>query len=98
MSKRQVKNYTEEFKLSSAKIASESNQAIKITAQELGVHPTTLCGWVKRYYPNTLKNHHAGTQEDLVSEVKRLRKENRRLTEERNILKKATAYFASDLS
>lgn len=98
MSKRQVKNYTEEFKRSSAKIASESTQPIKLTAQDLGVHPTTLHGWVKRYYPKRLTNNSVGMQEDLSEENKRLRKENRRLTQERDILKKATAYFASDLS
>lgn len=97
MGKRQVKNYTEEFRRSSAKIASESNQSVVITAQELGVHPTTLSGWVKRYYPNPSSGNSAGTQDDLLAENKRLRKENRRLIQERDILKKATAYFASDL-
>ena len=46
------KLYPEEFKQSSAKLAIESEQSISQTARGLGIKPTTLCGWVKKYYPN----------------------------------------------
>ncbi len=44
MLKRKVTQYTEEFKRSSAKLAAESDQPVSATADELGVHPTTLHG------------------------------------------------------
>ncbi|RNC76529.1 transposase [Piscirickettsia salmonis] len=53
MGKRHVTKYTEEFKKSSAKLAVDSNQAISHTAQELGIHSSTLHGWVNKYHPNS---------------------------------------------
>lgn len=98
MPKRKVTNYTEEFRKSSAKLAVDSNQAaLRITADELGVHVTTLHGWVKRYYP---ESSHAkpsiNSSDSVLEELKQLRKENIRLKQERDILKKAAAYFASE--
>ena len=93
MSKRRVKNYTLEFKQSSAKLAAESDQTISATARDLGIKETTLHGWVTRYY-----NHPkaAGTmmRSDAQSELKRLTKEVIRLRQERDILKKAAAYLS----
>lgn len=95
MSKRQVTTYTEEFKRSSAKLAAESSQPIAQTARELGVNINTLHGWVTRYCPQ----RQVPTTElssDPQEEIKRLRKELARVTQERDILKKATKYFANE--
>ena len=84
MPKRKVTNYSEEFKKSSAKLAVESDQALSITANELGVHATTLHGWVKRYYP---KSSHAKPSTDtsacVLEELKQLRKENQAILQHR---------------
>ena len=96
MKKRKVRNYAEDFKRSSAKLAVESDQPISATARDLGVHAVTLHGWVKRYYSNPTSSSGSAGDVDALSEIKRLRKENARLKMERDILKKATAYFASD--
>ena len=48
MSKRTNKSYSLEFKPSSAKLAAESDQSVSKIAKELGVHETTLYGWVKQ--------------------------------------------------
>lgn len=94
--KRQVKSYTVEFKKSSAQLAATSDQSISQTARDLGVNAVTLHGWVKQYCPKSLiKKPPAG---DLAEEVARLRKEVARLKQERDILKKAAAYFASETS
>jgi transposase len=88
------KSYTLEFKQSSAKLAAESGQSIAQTARELGINENTLHGWVGKYY-----RHAKASQVDalpLEDELKRLRKENARLKQERDILKKAAAYFASE--
>ena len=91
MQKRKVKSYSLEFKQSSVKLALESDQPISQTARELDIHEVTLYGWVKRFGSSA-----SGGKEDPVSEVKRLRKELIRVKQERDILKKAAAYFASE--
>lgn len=97
MSKRNVKRYSLEFKQSSAKLAAESDQPLSTTARELGVHEATLHGWVQRYCPSP-KAAASAAESDTMSELNRLRKENIRLKQERDILKKAAAYFASETS
>lgn len=96
--KRKIKNYTPEFKQSSAKLATTSEQSISQTAKDLGVNVNTLHGWVNKYYPNKISTQQATSNEDLSEEVKRLRKENSRLKQERDILKKAAAYFATEVA
>lgn len=94
MSKRKINNYTEEFKRSSARLAATSEQPINKTADETGVHVTTLHGWVKKYEPSTIKSQPMPTADAITEELKALRKENARLKQERDILKKTAAYFA----
>jgi transposase len=97
MGKRKVQNYTEEFKQSSAKLAATSEQPISHTADELGIHPSTLHGWVQKYYPQFATHDKSSpTIDALTAELALLRKENIRLKQERDILKKAAAYFASE--
>ncbi|MFT3742426.1 MAG: transposase [Gammaproteobacteria bacterium] len=96
MQKRKFKQYTEDFKRSSAKLAIESDQPITATARNLGVHEVTLHGWVKRYGPNTKTDAGSSSKIDAHAEIQRLKKENARLQMERDILKKAAAYFAGD--
>lgn len=88
------KSYTLEFKRSSAKLAAESGQPIAQTARELGMNVNTLHGWVGKYYRSEKVSE--AQSFNLEDELKRLRKENARLKQERDILKKAAAYFASE--
>ena len=90
------KFYPDEFKQSSAKLAIESEQSISQTARDLGIKPTTLCGWVKKYYPNYSTDfaREKSNVSALELENKQLRKELQRAKMERDILKKAVAYFA----
>jgi transposase len=96
MDKRKTKTYPLEFKKSSAQLAATSNQSIAQTAKDLGVNSVTLHGWVKQYYSNTPSKKIP--QNDLAEENARLRKEVAGLKQERDILKKAAAYFASETS
>jgi len=90
MGKRKVTSYSLEFKQSSAKLAAESDQPISTTARELGVHEATLHGWIRRYCPDK-KVGAPEINNDTAAELKKLRKENIRLKQERDILKKAAA-------
>jgi len=54
--KQKSKSYTDEFRKSSAKLASESEQSISQTARDLGISVTTLHGWVNKYHPNSNQN------------------------------------------
>ena len=84
--------YTEEFKLGAVAQVTDKGHSVTSVAGRLGVSTKSLYDWVKRY----------GTQQDKIvssaehDEIKRLKAELKRLTEERDILKKAAAYFASE--
>lgn len=98
MGKRTVTQYTLDFKQSSAKLAIESEQSISQTAKDLGINANTLHGWVNRYHPKIQLTTKNTSSVELLEENKRLKKENARLKKERDIFKKASAYFASEMS
>jgi transposase len=96
MSQPTMRKYPAEFKERAVKRAIESDQAMAQTARDRGVNENTLHTWIGKY-------HHAERQEkevndaQLYEELKRLRQDNARLQEEREILKKAAVYFAQQL-
>lgn len=77
------------------KQAIESKSPVSETAKEPGVKVNTLHTWLYKYSGVQIEKP-VRTDEHLYEELKRLKKENARLKEERDILKKATAYFAKD--
>jgi transposase len=87
--------YTSEFRESSIKLALESDQPIAQTARDLGVNPNTIHTWINKY--SKPKTAVARTDEHIYDENKRLKKELARMTQERDLLKKATAYFAKEI-
>lgn len=92
----QLTQYTAEFRESAVKLATETDQPIAQTARDLGVNENTLHTWISKYYRPKSSVSNDDDKEHLYDELKRLRKENRKLKEERDILKKATAYFARE--
>ena len=96
MSKAAMKGYPAEFKKRAVKLAVESDQAIAQTARDLGVNENTLHTWIGKYH-RAARQEQQTQDEHIYEEVKRLRKENARLKEARDILKKAAAYFAQQL-
>ena len=79
--------YTSEFRESSIKLALESDQPIAQTARDLGVNPNTIHTWINKY--SKPKMAVARTDEHIYDENKRLKKELARMTQERDLLKKA---------
>jgi transposase len=96
MSKPAMKVYPAEFKERAVKLAVESGQPIAQTARDLGINENTLHTWIGKYHRAERQTQQIH-DEHLYDELKRLRKENIRLKEERDILKKAAAYFAQQL-
>ena len=83
---------TEEFRSEAVRIALTSGLSHKQVAADLGIGLSTLGKWISSHKDTELMS---GPHNDKDKELARLRKENRTLREERDILKKATAFFAS---
>ncbi len=96
MNKEKPKVYTAEFKGSSVKLALESDRPVAQTARDLGINENTLHTWISKYSRPVETGKTVRTDDHLYEELKRLKKENARLTEERDLLKKAAAYFAKE--
>lgn len=88
--------YTPEFKLQAVKMMTEQKLSVAEVARRLGISESRLHEWkkaVRRDGPDAFPG--SGHQTPLEEENRRLRAENQRLLMEREILKKATAFFAS---
>jgi transposase len=96
MSKAPTKSYPAEFKERAVKLAVESDQPIAQTARDLGLNENTLHTWIGTYHRVERQDKQV-QDEHLYEELQRLRKDNTRLQEERDSLKKAAAYFAQQL-
>jgi transposase len=96
MSQPTTRKYPAELKERAVKLAVEAGQSIAQTAHDLGVNENTLHTWIGKYH-RAERQEQQVHNEHLYEELKRLRKENARLKEERDILKKAAAYFAQQL-
>lgn len=85
------KRYTEEFKIEAVKQVTERNYPVAEVAERLGVSGHSIYSWIKRYANPVPVSAHTDLQQE---EIRQLKAELRRVTEERDILKKAAAYFA----
>jgi len=94
MSSKRSKPYPSEFIESSVKLALESDIPIAQTAKNLGINISTLHNWIARH--SKLKESDMSSKEHHFDEIKRLRKQLMRVTEERDLLKKAAVYFANE--
>ena len=86
-------SYTPEFRESAIQLAFDSDQPVVETARDIGVNENTLHTWISKYSRPTAGGN-SRTDKHLYEELKRLKKENAHLREERDLLKKAAAYFA----
>jgi transposase len=89
------KRYSEEFKAGAVNLVVEQGLTVSAAAKRLGVNYHTLRDWVqgaRLAAPETLIPRNLPQNEEVLQ----LRKENARLRMEREILKKATAFFAKE--
>jgi len=87
------KRYSEEFKLEAIKQVTERGYKAIDVAERLGVTSKSLSDWQKKYGDPSSQHQTIASQKD---EVRRLKAELRRVTEERNILKEAAVFFAGE--
>jgi transposase len=88
------RTYSEDFRLEAVKQVTKNGYTISDTAQRLGIHLTSLSSWIKRLESLEAIEKHK-IQDSSAAEIKKLQKQLKRVTEERDILKKATVYFTS---
>jgi len=86
------KLHTDEFRKEAVQIALTSGLSRQQVADDLGIGKSTLGKWITQYREQDLMS---GPHDDVQKELAHLRKENRILREERDLLKKATAFFAA---
>jgi transposase len=89
-------HYSTEFKQDAVKLAVESDQSVAQTARNLGVNANSLYTWISKYHQLESPSNKGSGGKHPYEELKRLRRENTMLKEERDILKKAAAYFAKN--
>ena len=93
MVKKKRRKYTKEFKEEAVRLISEQGYSYAEAGRNLGVNPNLLSRWKREFEGIELD---PGSAAAMQAELKRLRKENKRLKMEREILKKAAAFFAKE--
>jgi transposase len=94
---KQRKKYTREFKVEAVRLIAGQDMTIAQVSKDLGINPGLLGRWKKELQSDASqafpgKGHLKPEEEEL----RRLRRENALLRQERDILKKATAFFAKE--
>jgi len=91
------RRYDEAFKEEAVRLWRSSGVGAKQTAEQLGISENNLYDWAQRAFRSTRAAGAAGThgrEEDLVAENERLKRELARMTEQRDILKKAAGILS----
>ena len=94
MTKRKVRSYTVEFKKETVALVTEQGYSVSKAAKSLGITDKLLYNWKAKF---EVKQSGTTLNEDERAELKRLRKENKELKMEKEILKKASAFFAKEM-
>jgi transposase len=95
---RKYTRYTKEFKEEALRMAERSDKTISQVARELGIRVNQIHKWKKALetqQADAFPGH--GRQSGAAAELAKLRRENERLQQENEVLKKAASYFAREL-
>ena len=94
--KRTRRTFSEEFKRDAVNLIVKEGYSFRAAAEAVNVNENSLRNWHRKYAPEPEPCGLDATEEELRAELKRLRKKLQRAELEREILKKATAYFAKE--
>ena len=97
MTRKKRRSYSREFKVEAVRLITEKGYSIAEASRNLGIEYSVLRRW-KKQLADDLQNAFPGKGKlkPADEELRRLKRELDRVTEERDILKKALAYFAED--
>ena len=87
------KRYTDEFKIEAVRQVVDGGYSVASVASRLGITTKSLYEWINRFGKPGSQHNRLTEQE---KEIRKLKSELRRVTDERDILKKAAAYFAKE--
>jgi transposase len=93
---KQQRRFTKEFEDEAVRLVRTSGRTQREIAEDLGVGLSTLVRWLGRSRDRAAEALGGSTAPDVAAELKRLRRENEILRQERDILKRATAFFARE--
>src|SRR3989442_11538934 len=96
MAKRKRRAFTKEFKAEAVRLVRESSKSVPTVARELDLTETALRSWVRQAEIDAGRGTPGALTTAEREELGQLRRENRTLRMERDILKKATAFFAKE--
>jgi transposase len=92
----QQRRFTKEFEEEAVRLALTSGRTQRAIAEDLGIGLSTLVRWIGRSRDRGAEGTGGAVETDTAAELKRLRRENEILRQERDILKRATAFFAKE--
>ena len=96
MARQKRRRFTTEFKAETVKLIRESDRSVGQICRELDLTETAVRRWLKQADVDDGKGPSGALTTDELEELRRLRRENRELRQEREILKKATVFFAKE--
>jgi transposase len=96
MAKRKRRAFTKEFKAQAVRLVRDSGKSIGVLARELDLGETVLRTWLRQAEVDAGRGQPGALTTDEREEFTRLRREVRTLRMEREILKKAAAFFAKE--
>lgn len=92
--KRSYKHYPQEYKEEAVALVTDQGYSVPKAAESLGINPNMLYKWKDKL---EVESRGKALQESERDELKRLRKEIKELRMEKEILKKASAFFAKEM-
>jgi transposase len=92
---RERRQFTDEFKAGAVRLVLDEGKSVGQVSRDLDLTPSALAGWVKRARADR-DGGQSGLTSDERTELAKLRKENRELKMERELLKKWAAFFAKE--
>jgi transposase len=96
MARRKRRSFTREFKQEVVELCMRGDRSIGEVARDLDLTESAVRNWVKQHEVDEGRGTEGALSSEEKEELQRLRRENRALREEREILKKATAFFAKE--